>query len=101
MPMRSFRMSDELDARLEESRGGTPRSKWLLEAVEEKLSRSVGSRPMSPVAGMTRASTPERLAASRLEHPEVHTAHGAGVPDRADAFRAAAAKRQAALRQKP
>ena len=93
MPMRSFRLPDDLDARLEESRGEMKRSEWLLEAVKEKLSRA-------RLTERHRAEAPlyERLA----DGPEVHTAHGAGAPiGRADAFRAAAARRQAALRQKP
>jgi hypothetical protein len=87
MPMRSFRMSDELDARVEVHRGKTARSKWLLEAVQEKLSRSEVKELEADI-----------LKAAGM--PEIRTGSGAGV-GRTDAFRAAAARRQAALRQKP
>ena len=88
MPMRSFRLPDDLDARLEESRGEQKRSEWLLEAVREKLALSGGS-----VIDLTR---PDGSVLTVKGDP----AHR-GPIDRADAFRAAAARRQAALRQKP
>ena len=37
MPVRSLRLSEELDARVEAARSGASRNKWIIEAIEARL----------------------------------------------------------------
>jgi predicted transcriptional regulator len=59
MPMLSFRISDELAARVDEAAGGN-RSAWIKRAIEEALAGPVQERSGSGPAAGSRAMVDRR-----------------------------------------
>lgn len=103
-----FRLDDELAARADELIGDDrgARSKWLVEAVQEKLARSADFKGQDQIVNKRAGEVfkvtevpfpPDRPPGYQgFEQPRMRP-----QVDRADAFRLAEARRQALKGQKP